>query len=133
MTAIIILVGTDHIFKVLGPLLFEILAKKHMRHMAKIWEDRKYALFRLYLTITPGEPVYERFYGDVNIVPYIGKPTDCPGHAWCAPSMPKMTNKVDVKFVASGHFASFLVYYHDMECAQNAFISILNCIYDILV
>ena len=63
--------------------------------MAKICECRKYAIFRLYLTINPAEPVYESFYGTVNIIWCIGEPIECPGSAWCAASTPKMTKKVD--------------------------------------
>ena len=63
--------------------------------MAKICECRKYAIFRLHLTINPAEPVYESFFGAVNIVSYIGEPNECLGHACCSPNMPKMTKKVD--------------------------------------
>ena len=78
--------------------------------MAKICECRKYAIFRLYLTINPEKPASESFYGAVNIVSYIGERTECPGHAWCPPSMPKMTKKID-KVCREWPFYQFLAYF----------------------
>ncbi len=75
--------------------------------MAKICECRKYAIFRLCLIINPAKPASESFYGAVNIVSYIGEPTECLGHAWCSPSMPKMTNKVCREWP----FYQFLAYF----------------------
>ncbi len=47
---------------------FRDIGKKLNAYMAKICECRKYAIFHLYLTIYPAEPVYKSFYGAVNIV-----------------------------------------------------------------
>ena len=62
--------------------------------MAQICECGKYTIFRLYLTINRVEPVYEGFYGTINIIWCLGELIECPIFAWCAPGMPKMANKV---------------------------------------
>ena len=73
---------------------FRDIGKKLNQYMTQICECRKYAIFRLYLNINPVELVYESFYGTIIIIWYPGELIEGPKFVWCAPGMPKMTNKV---------------------------------------
>ena len=78
--------------------------------MAQICEFGKYAIFCLYLTINPVEPVYESFYGTIHIIWCLGELIECPRFAWCAQACPKWPTK-SPNFAASGHFYLFLAYF----------------------
>ena len=62
--------------------------------MAQICEHRNYAIFGLYLTINPVEPVYESFCSTSDVIWCIGDLTECPRYAWCAVEKLKMASKV---------------------------------------
>ena len=62
--------------------------------MTQICKFIKYAIFCLYLTIKSVETVYEILYGAINTIWWLKERIEGSWFAWCAPGVPKMTNKV---------------------------------------